>query len=365
MTQVIESRDPRWSEVLAGIQHDVYHVANYVDHAAARERAHGIGLYTQEDGAQAFLVVVEAPIPEGGGRIDALSPYGYPAPLFAIPATWSAERRHGFLARTLRQWTDVLRQRGVVSCFVRLHPLIPVDHAALSVFGRILHHGQTVSVDLRQQPAQIWRGMRANHRTGINKAERQGHEVLVDHNWDHLDTFVAAYAQTMSRVGAQSSYFFERGYFSGLRRALGGGIHLLLSRIKGRVAAGALFTECNGIVQYHLGGTFDEFLHQHPHKQLYYRAMLWARDRGNQVFHLGGGLGGKEDSLFHFKAGFSPSRHDFHTWRLVIDPVTYQQLVTTWESRSGQASRNDGYFPPYRQPPGDLSGAHLQQDATN
>jgi len=364
-TDVLESRDPRWPLALAAMSHDVYHLPGYVAQAAARSGGRGIALWTRAEAAQAFLPLIESPIPEGGGRVDALSPYGYPGPLFTVPVLWDADRRREFIASTVRQWTEVLRARGVVTCFVRLHPLLPFDLEALSGFGRILHHGQTVSVDLRQDPEQLWSGIRANHRNGINKAERHGHEVLVDSAWDHLDTFIAAYTQTMARVGAQRSYYFERGYFSGLRRALGGAIHLLLSQIKGRIAAAALFTETSGIVQYHLGGTFDEFLHLHPHKQLYHRAMLWARERGNRVLHLGGGLGGNQDSLFHFKAGFSPARHDFHTWRMVIDAVAYDRLVTTWESRSGQASRPDGYFPPYRQSVGDFSGAHLQVSAPN
>lgn len=364
-TEILEPRDPRWSTALSLVPHDVYHLAEYVAQEARREGGRGIALWTHENLAHGFLPLVESPIPDSGNHIDALSPYGYPGPLFAMPENWDSHRRREFVVATLQQWLAILRTRGVVCCFLRLHPLLPVDLEALSSVGRVMHHGQTVSVDLRQGPAELWHGIRANHRNGINKAQRNGHEVVFDDAWDHLDTFIAAYVQTMSRVGAHRSYYLTRSYFADFRRALGPAAHLLLSRINGRIAAGALFTETNGIVQYHLGATFDEFLHLHPHKQLYHQAMLWARARGNRILHLGGGLGGNEDSLFHFKAGFSPSRHDFHTWRMVIDSSVYDRLVTVWESRSGRSCRPDGYFPPYRQPVGDLTGGHLQVDSSN
>jgi hypothetical protein len=79
----------------------------------------------------------------------------------------------------------------------------------------------------------------------------------------------------------------------------------------------------------------------------------WAKSRGNRVFHLGGGVGGSEDSLFRFKAGFSQQRHPFHTWRMVADETVYRRLVKRWESRHGaEADGLDGFFPAYRKPDG-------------
>ncbi|HEU4349650.1 MAG TPA: hypothetical protein VFR35_17885, partial [Actinoplanes sp.] len=68
---------------------------------------------------------------------------------------------------------------------------------------------------------------------------------------------------------------------------------------------------------------------------------------------------------FSYKAGFSPCRHPFHTWRLVADPAAYQRLVRERNpqalllpapgpsagaenpSRHGPADRT-ATFPPYR-----------------
>jgi hypothetical protein len=75
----------------------------------------------------------------------------------------------------------------------------------------------------------------------------------------------------------------------------------------------------------------------------------WAKQRGNRVYHLGGGLGGSKDSLYEFKAAFSKLRADFYTWRAVVNPDAYHNLVAQWEQRSGaQADETDSYFPAYR-----------------
>jgi hypothetical protein len=65
------------------------------------------------------------------------------------------------------------------------------------------------------------------------------------------------------------------------------------------------------------------------------------------VFHLGGGKGGRNDSLFEDKAGFSPNRHPFHTWRLVTDREAYRRLVAERRPDADPADMT-GTFPPYR-----------------
>ena len=74
----------------------------------------------------------------------------------------------------------------------------------------------------------------------------------------------------------------------------------------------------------------------------------WAKDRGNQVLHLGGGVGGDSDSLLQFKIGFSPRRHTFATLRMVIDEREYGRLVAARDPRLDPGARG-GFFPLYRQ----------------
>jgi hypothetical protein len=352
---------PRWDALLAALPHDFYHLPGYATLCAEVERGAAKAIVCSRDGASFLLPLILRQLPEpglGADVLDATSPYGYPGPLLRCPDGWDGARRAGFVRDAVAAFKRSLHERGVVSAFLRLHPLLGIPPAALAGTGELVRHGDTVSVDLTADAGGIWSGMRGNHRNGIAKAIRAGHEAGIDAHWDHLDVFVAAYHATMDRVGASRSYYFPRAYYPALRRALGGRIHLGLARIGGRVASAALFTEIGGIVQYHLGGTFDEFLRWHPHKLLFHRVMLWAKERGNHTFHLGGGVGGRDDSLFHFKAGFSPRRHAFHTWRVIADETSYARAVEASRQHHGEEAMREpsGFFPIYRMPPAGAAG---------
>ena len=79
--------------------------------------------------------------------------------------------------------------------------------------------------------------------------------------------------------------------------------------------------------------------------------MAWAKERGNRLMHLGGGVAGAQDKLFDFKTGFSKLRSPFYTWRLVSDPEVYARLCQKWELATGKtANPPDLFFPAYRAP---------------
>ena len=117
--------------------------------------------------------------------------------------------------------------------------------------------------------------------------------------------------------------------------------------IDGSIAAAGLFTEEDGIVQYHLSGTDETFAQARPTKLMLHFVRGLMKERGNRVMNLGGGLGAARDSLFDFKAGFSKWREPFRTWRVVVDPERYADL-----SRERQPDKDpddlSGYFPLYR-----------------
>ena len=110
-----------------------------------------------------------------------------------------------------------------------------------------------------------------------------------------------------------------------------------------------MITELDGIVQYHLAGTAEGFGDKHPSKVAIHYARSWAKARGDQWFHLGGGRGGSEDALLHFKAGFSKVRRPFHTFRAVLDERRYAELCREHDP-SADPSVITEFFPLYRRP---------------
>ncbi|MGI9648350.1 MAG: GNAT family N-acetyltransferase, partial [Acidimicrobiia bacterium] len=118
---------------------------------------------------------------------------------------------------------------------------------------------------------------------------------------------------------------------------------LAVVRVGGEIACAGIFSEVSGVVEYHLGGTAEAHRKLGPTRLLFHHMTRWAKSRGNRTLHLGGGVGAAEDSLFHFKSGFSPNRATFQSWRVVCDPV----VVASASAAAGPAG-SDGFFPPYR-----------------
>ena len=153
--------DERWTTVLQETRHDVYHRPEYLRVAAAHEGGEPVAFYAEDDSGSLLLPLLLREIPETT-QVDATSPYGYPAPLWTTPdpsPLWTA-------------FLDAAQKRGIVSAFVRLHPLMP--RPAASSLGRsgpaaVVEHGPTVWINCTQSPEEMWEDTRSGHRSNIRR----------------------------------------------------------------------------------------------------------------------------------------------------------------------------------------------------
>jgi hypothetical protein len=155
----------------------------------------------------------------------------------------------------------------------------------------------------------------------------------------------------MERVGAASSYRYDEGYFDHLLTELGSVLHLFVASMGTTVVAAGLYSLCCGIAQAHLGASRTEYAGISPVRLLDDTARRWATASGARVFHLGGGVGGQQDSLFQYKAGFSDRRHEFTTWEWVVDETSYDRLCRERDLRpepEGWHEADTSFFPAYR-----------------
>ena len=340
--------DLRWSALLEEVPHDAYHLPGYALLCAGQEHARAMAFWAEEDDAALLIPLLLRPVPAQlqapDGLQDAVSPYGYPTPLLrGEPGPVHA--------RLFARFVEAGAAAGLVTAFLRLHPLLPLPRALLPEEATRVERGHTLYADLRQDWTALERGMRAGCRYDVRRLAREGFHVRFD-QWEDYPTFAAMYRATMARVGAAEHYLFSDGYFRGLRLALGEHLHLgTVSAADGTPAAGALFFETCGVVQYHLSGTAAPFVRQAPTKLLLHAALRWAQARGDHLFHLGGGVGSRADSLSHFKAGFSEQRASFATVQVVLQPRRYQELLRRWQALAGaHGEAEEAYFPRYRQP---------------
>ena len=344
--EFIEPGDLRWRRVLARARHDVYHLPEYAIAAAKEEGGTPTAFFAENDDTALLIPLIIRDLPPSLSAPldwrDATTPYGYACPIVA--GRVDAESVSPFIA----SFRDAGRAAGLVTAFFRLHPLLTLPDEIFTPFGALEKSGVTVYIDLQRSSAELWSDTRRDHRTGVRKLQSAGYVATVD-DWSRYDEFIQAYRQTMERVGASDFYFFSDEYFADLRAALEGRLHLCtVSSPTGEFAAGGLFCVTDGMVQYHLSSTADAHVGVAPSKLMLDHMRGWAQERANTVLHLGGGLGGREDSLFQFKAGFSPLRADFRTFRMVLDASRYEMLIDQWKALSPDDQTTSDYFPRYR-----------------
>ncbi|WP_127503265.1 GNAT family N-acetyltransferase [Actinoplanes solisilvae] len=329
---LLSPQDPAWMEALARVRHDIYHTPEYVRLDAGLTGGTPVAFRYAEAGRVLLVPLLLRPVPDTDLQ-DATSPYGYPGPV--------GSHDSAFWSRAAGAMTELLCTQGVVTAFARLHPLLPLHREALAGAGTVVQHGETVSMDLTQTADELWSQTHRSHRNQINKAKRAGVEIVFD-DWDLYSDWIDTYHATMRRVGADEFYFFGHDHFHRLRTALRDHVHLAVAVNGDRVLGGNLFFEYAGLMHTHLQSTSDAPVH-YADKLLYHEVRLWGRARGNTVYHLGGGVGGSADSLFRYKSQFGSGRHEFHTWRVITDPRSFEKLagVPTPESLTGR-------FPPYR-----------------
>lgn len=351
--QVIGLSDSLWLETLQKVRHDIYHLPEYLYLESIRNNALAEAILIAEDDKIFFLPYLLRPCDNIFDQtlitqevFDVVSPYGYPGILLSDKAATTKE----FLDGAINQLISALRAKGVCSAFFRLHPILN------SGFNDFLSpdicnvNGETVSVNLKLSEAEIWSQTRSEHRTSINKLKRSGMTARMVPFQEYISEFISLYHETMDRVGAGRSYYFDDEYFLYFSK-LGEKVHLCIVELEDKIPCSGIFTECCGIIQYHLGGTRNEFFKQAPSKLMFDYVRFWAKERANEVFHLGGGVGGGKDSLYHFKAGFSKQTHTFLTLRLIIDEEKYRHLVEL-RAKSLNAEVEEllrtNFFPAYR-----------------
>jgi len=348
----------QWDTVVVKANmYDFYHLSGYHRLAQIRGEGRPVLLVFESDEYFVAMPLLFRPVAEVAGLEfsdlwDATSVYGYAGPICSHRELPDVVIQ-GFQENIKRYFLE----RKVVAVFSRLHPLIPQEHVVRGI-GEVMEIGQTVWIDLTISLEQQWAQYRENHKRNINRLRRLGWKCISccgqNCKSEFVEEFISIYWETMDRVGASKYYYFDRAYFENLLQMPGAEVWIFLAHLNDETGAAGIFTLCNGIVQYHLGGTKTQFLRDAPMKLIFDEVRLWANRRGAKVFHLGGGVGGKEDTLFHFKAGFSDRRHRFLVWRWILDRGEYEKLCEQrrrWNEKQGFVAASQGlFFPEYRRP---------------
>lgn len=355
--EILDSHSPRWLEILQQLRYDVYHLPEYVEIEATRSNTKAEAIVVTEGNSCLFIPYLLRNCQDILGQIqsnedffDVISPYGYPGFLLHE----SEDSLSNFANLALNQIKHTLQEKGICAAFFRLHPILSDRFETSFQSDTFIENGETISIDLTLSESELWAHTRKGHQSTINKCKRLNLVAKMVSFESYIDEFINIYNETMNRVVAKESYYFDRNYFLELLK-LKDKLSLGIIELEHQVICASLFFENCGIVQAHLGGTRTEFLKYSPFNLLLHYVRLWAKERGNVFLHLGGGVGGsKEDRLYIFKSGFSRQRHSFRTARFILDKQKYSHLVELRAkslSVSPEQLLNSQFFPAYRADP--------------
>jgi serine/alanine adding enzyme len=308
---------------------DAYLLRGYVESACILDPGRPVLLHLREGGDVVFPAIVRE-LPSGRGR-DVITPYGYGGPV-ATGADPPAAR----FWRLYQEWCE---ENGVVTSFVRFHPLFANQRLAPA---EVSVEPLASTVAWRLGLPDLFGAMHEHHRRACRKATRAGVEVTARESPAEFSAFVSLYEETMDRAGARDFYLFPPSYWEALAR-LGPGLVLFDAEVGGEVVASALCFATPPWLHFHLGGTAERGRALGAGNLVFYEAACWARDQGYERFHLGGGVGGREDSLLTFKRRFDQGgRVECAVGKAVHDAAAYRALA-------GRAADDlDGFFPAYR-----------------
>jgi Acetyltransferase (GNAT) domain len=334
--EALGADDGRWDELVGAAAADVYYGPGYCRAYEAAGHGRAVAVVTE----RALFPLLLRPLPFEVDGLDAATPYGYGGvlPTGSESVTTTDVRR-------LRDWCVTA---GVVSCLLRLHPLdggpgqlAGVDEAELDIDIRA--HGPTTAIDLARLRNGRLEGMSKGRKADLTTARRELEVSLGGE--ESLESFRGIYDDTMQRVGAGEFYLFPADYYRALQEGLGDGLAVALTLLDGEPVGGALFLAGPLFAHYHLSGTTDAGRELKAGTLLVHAGAEWARERGCELLHLGGGTAGA-DSLFAFKKSFGGETYTYAFATLVADRERYDALVAR-RAEEPEPPRPD-FFPAYR-----------------
>lgn len=153
--------------------------------------------------------------------------------------------------------------------------------------------------------------------------------------------FIRLYYESMDRNKAQKKYYFSTEFINDHFNMLNP--ILVEIKYKNEIIGASMFIYGNKIIHYHLSGSVLDFKGLYPSELILWETIKWAKEKGLEYLHLGGGRG-KNDSLFEFKKGFSKTTFPFYIGKNVSNNEEYKKALNL----NPILNKPNNHFPTYR-----------------
>lgn len=323
------SEKEKWNHVLKNYDKwDIYYDIAYADICQSVEGNRTVLFSFQgRQSAMCYPVIIqdiaEADVFAGslprGKYLDMETPYGYGGPLCCGDVKQDLET----FRNELGEWC---RKEGIISQFVRFHPLLENVEQTAGFFDQTAYMHHTIAMDTTSEDL-IISNMNSKNRNMVRKAEKNGVEIRIDKDLERLDEFRYIYEQTMDAHQADGFYYFPDRYYDCIKDCFLDHTVLFHALYQNQVISSAMFFYNETYMHYHLSGTLSAYRHLASMNLLLYEAARFAHRQGIGKLHLGGGMS-ENDSLYGFKKQFNRNGElDFSIGRTIFLPEQYEKLL--------------------------------------
>lgn len=332
----------KWDEIVKSFRdYDVYYLSGYVKAFQIHGDGDPLLFHFEDDNCRGINVVMKRDIAfdihfkgvlEPNKYFDFATPYGY--------GGWLIEGEH--TQELFNEYEKWCFENNIVSEFVRYHPVLK-NHVYSEKAYEVIPLGETVAIDTTDKEL-IWANFNPKNRNVIRKAINSGIEIKHGLSEELFDTFVSIYNGTMDKDNADSYYYFQKEFYESIRNDLKDNATIFYAELNGMIVAASIIIFANGRLNYHLSGSLREYQNLAPSNLMLWKAAEWGNENGCTTFHLGGGVGSEEDSLFKYKKAFYRGELcRYHIGKKVFDQDSYESLLA---KRSNLEKEN--FFPKYR-----------------
>ena len=340
----------RWIDIIKTFpQYDVNYFPHYTQPFAVYGDGEPYLIYFRSESLRAANVVMRRDIADDDrfqGKIapetyfDLITPYGYGGWIFEGDLSVDSIN---ILDSVYQQYCT---NEGIISEFVRFHPLFGFDRICSS-FYEIVDHGPIICMDLTKEDV-IWENIDRKKRNIIRKAVKQNIAVECGFDESLLTEFQSIYKETMLNARADPYYFFDKDFFKCIFMSLKDNALIFYATKNEEIVAVSLVLLSGDKMNYHLTGSKFAYRSCEPGSLLLYQTAKWGSENGYRTLLLGGGLGSSEDSLLRFKKGFNRnSNYIFTTGHKIFNDEIYNQLCKI-RHENGVSIDNSTFFPEYR-----------------
>ncbi|MEK4424519.1 GNAT family N-acetyltransferase [Solibacillus sp. FSL K6-1523] len=341
----------KWDAIVKSFTNfDIYYLTSYIK--AFEIHGDGVPLlfYYDDENFKAINVVMKRDISNDmrfRGKIesnvfyDIMTPYGYGGFLIEGNVTQASLKKleHAYCTLCLKE--------GIISEFVRFHPVKNNSEYMKEIYDISLL-GKTITMPLSSQN-QILSNLTSEKRKRIRKAKKLGFEIYWGRSPKLIAEFIRLYNSTMENNHAADYYYFTSEFFESILYDLkyNSSVFYAVDN-KENIVAMAIFLYINEQINCFLSASNKELDHLALTNLIMYEVACWGSENGYKTLHMGGGVGGKEDSLYHFKKAFNKnSATNFILGKKIFNEEKYGELVEI-RRIADDFNEETQYFPIYR-----------------